>query len=290
MTVSINSSAAGVNQDDSHATKTITFDGTVGAVGATTVFSVSGEVLVERLVCMCTDSLTDTGTAGTPTISLGVTGSPALFIAATTTTDIDVDELWVDTGPDANGVAVPAALKDIAITDDIILTVANATPAVAEVSKATFPDKAGSTASDYLAVTAQDGTAYAVYTDTTGSDVAPTGAVYTAVTAGHKGKADISGATDAASVAAIFETAFNALTGFTAKITTDDTAADGTMLFTQVTKGAVADPTPHNADDSGAGAITVSVTTPGEDVEHIGGGTLQVDVWWKPLSAGASLG
>jgi len=74
------------------------------------------------MVPFCTASLTEAG--ATATIALGVTGSTALFIAATDAVEIDINEFWVDTAPDANGVALPAALKDIIITDNIIGTVA----------------------------------------------------------------------------------------------------------------------------------------------------------------------
>lgn len=105
-------------------TKTITFTGAanLGAVGAVPLFTVTGEVLIERLVPFCTTLLTEA--APTATLALGVTGSTALFIAATTATAIDADEFWVDTAPDPNGIALPAALKDIVITDNIIGTVA----------------------------------------------------------------------------------------------------------------------------------------------------------------------
>lgn len=106
--------------------KTITFDGTAGlglAGTAVPIFTVTGEVLVVALVPFCTTLLTESG--ATATLALGVTGSTALFIAATNSVDIDANEFWVDTTPDANGIALPAALKDIVITDNII-----ATPAV----------------------------------------------------------------------------------------------------------------------------------------------------------------
>ena len=59
-------------------------------------------------------------------MSLGVTSGVADFVAATTATDVDANEFWVDTAPDANGVAIPAALMDIIITDNIIGTAATA--------------------------------------------------------------------------------------------------------------------------------------------------------------------
>ena len=106
------------------ATKTITFTGAanLGAVGAVPLFTTTGEINVIKMVPFCTTLLTEA--APTATLALGVTGSTSLFVAATTATAIDANEFWVDTAPDANGIAIPAALKDIAITDNIIGTVA----------------------------------------------------------------------------------------------------------------------------------------------------------------------
>ena len=103
--------------------KTITFTGAAGfgAPGtAVALFTVTGEVLVVALVPFCTTNLLEA--APTATVALGVTGSTALFIAATNSVEIDANEFWVDTTPDANGIALPAALKDIVITDNVVLT------------------------------------------------------------------------------------------------------------------------------------------------------------------------
>lgn len=107
------------------ATKTVTFTGAanLGAVGPVPYFTVTGEVLIEKIVPFCTVNLGEA--AINSTIALGVTGSTALFIAATDAVPTILANLfWVDTAPDANGVLVPAALKDVAITDNIIATVA----------------------------------------------------------------------------------------------------------------------------------------------------------------------
>jgi len=104
------------------ATKTVTFTSAagLGAVGNVPLFTVTGQVLIAAVVPFCT-TLLDGATA---TLALGVTGSTALFVAATTATEIDANEFWVDTAPDAYGIAIPAALKDIAITANIVGTVA----------------------------------------------------------------------------------------------------------------------------------------------------------------------
>lgn len=104
------------------AIKTMTYANATGTGAQNdiiTLFTVTGEVLVHYIVPFCTTLLT----GASATLSLGVTGSTALFIAATTATEIDANEFWIDTTPDANGVAIPAALKEIAITDHIVCEV-----------------------------------------------------------------------------------------------------------------------------------------------------------------------
>ena len=116
------------------ARKTVTFTGAanLGAVGAVPLFTVTGEVMVDKIMAYCTTNLA----GATATLALGVTSGTSDFIAATTATDIDADEFWVDTGPDPNGVALPAAMQDIMITDNIIGTAgtANITGGVLEVT------------------------------------------------------------------------------------------------------------------------------------------------------------
>lgn len=137
-----------------------------------------------------------------------------------------------------------------------------------EVQTLTFPAKAASTDGDYVVFYDQAGNAWAVALDKTGLAAAePTGAAWTAIPAGRKTYVDISGGTDAASVAALIETAIDALTGLTTVITTDDAAANGTMLLTQTVPGPTTNPVPHNADDSGAGSITGVQTTAGVATE-----------------------
>ena len=125
----------------------------------------------------------------------------------------------------------------------------------------TFPALIGATAGDYIVITDGNGLNWAAALNTTGSAPAPTGAAYTAIPAGRKVNVDISGTTTAATVAAAVKLALNALSGFTSVITLNDTAADGTMIVTQLVTGTVAAPVPHNAADSGAGSITVSASS-----------------------------
>lgn len=106
--------------------KTVTFDDGVGTgdIGAVPIFTVTGEILVEKLVPYCITTVTEEGTPGGATLSLGVTGGVDDFIAATTALSIDADMFWVDNAPDPNSVALPAALQNILTTDNIIGTVA----------------------------------------------------------------------------------------------------------------------------------------------------------------------
>lgn len=58
------------------------------------LFTVTGDVLL-RIYGVCTTDLAST----TGTVALGITGNTALFIAATTATAIDQNEIWNDTSP-----------------------------------------------------------------------------------------------------------------------------------------------------------------------------------------------
>jgi len=107
--------------------KEITFTGAagLGAVGNVPLFTVTGEVLVVYLVPYTVLTLTEA--LATATLALGVTNLTSLFIAATNAVNLLTGEFWTEAtgGGTANaGIAVPAALKDIAITSNIVGTVA----------------------------------------------------------------------------------------------------------------------------------------------------------------------
>jgi len=136
---------------------------------------------------------------------------------------------------------------------------------VANIDTATFDTKANTGDGDYLIITDTAGLEWAVAADLTGSSAEPTGALWLAIPAARKAQADISLATDAASVAAVFELAFDGLADVS--FATDDSAADGTMLFTQSLRGVTAAPQFKNADDSGAGSISAVESTAGVDSE-----------------------
>ena len=81
--------------------------------------------MVVAIAPFCTTDVTVDGGTGTATLQVGVANATTLFISATTPADIDANEFWVDTTPDPNGIALPAALKEIAITQDIQAEVVN---------------------------------------------------------------------------------------------------------------------------------------------------------------------
>lgn len=104
------------------ARKTIAFTGAanLGATGAVPLFTITGKVLIDRIIGVCTEDL---ASAGGGTLALGVTGATTLLIAATTATGIDNGHLWVSNAPNLNGIALPAGLLNIAIAQNIIGTV-----------------------------------------------------------------------------------------------------------------------------------------------------------------------
>lgn len=104
------------------ASKLITFTGAagLGAIGAVPLFTLTGKVILDRIIGVVETDLV----GATSTLALGVIGSTALLIAATTATDLDLNELWVSATPNATGIAIPAGLQNIAIAADIIGTVA----------------------------------------------------------------------------------------------------------------------------------------------------------------------
>lgn len=103
--------------DDERVIKSITYTagGTGAAATTTTIFNVTGNVLVTYTAAFCTTSLTES--AGTPTLAYGVGSATliAIFIAATTATAIDQNELWVDNDPDVTSEVIPAQMKDVYI-------------------------------------------------------------------------------------------------------------------------------------------------------------------------------
>jgi len=157
----------------------------------------------------------------------------------------------VDSATPYIDIAAVSTIGDLAVT-----AVGNV-----EVQTVTFDTKANSTAGDFVVVYDTTGQAWGISLDVAGTDPEPTAAAWLAIPAANKVHVDISGATTAAEVAAAVEVVFDALTGVTSVLTTSDAAANGTMTFTSVARGSVADPVVSDDDGAGAGSIAAVVTT-----------------------------
>lgn len=102
-------------------TKEITFSAlTTGAVGPTTLFTVTGTVAV-RLFGV----ISGTDVTGSGTIEAGIAGNTAALLAQTTGTALDVGEIWIDNAP-ATVEALPT-LQILTAGTDIIQTIATDT-------------------------------------------------------------------------------------------------------------------------------------------------------------------
>lgn len=124
----------------------------------------------------------------------------------------------------------------------------------------TFDTFANTTDIEYVVLIDKDGLQWAIAADKTGSSVAPSGAVWTAIPAGRKAQVDISGDTTAANVADAFVTAFNLLTGFTGQFSLTDNT-DGTVTIEAVAAGpTLGTPLSLLEDDSGAGSVVVNAS------------------------------
>ena len=106
--------------------KSITFDGTTGngAIGNIVYFAITGGVHVVSLDAIVTSNVTVDGGTGAASMSLGVVNDTVLFVAAVVATNLTAaNGLWYSGTPNANGIALPAAYKDIAIKQNIVAAV-----------------------------------------------------------------------------------------------------------------------------------------------------------------------
>lgn len=100
--------------------KSITYlTASTGATGATTLFTVTGDVMVE-IFAVCSVDLTGAGA----TLEVGIAGNTAALIAQTTGTTIDVGEIWATTSPAT--VLTEPAWKILTNSTNIIQTIATA--------------------------------------------------------------------------------------------------------------------------------------------------------------------
>ena len=100
------------------------FTDDTGAAGAFTIFTVTGDVVVQ-VFGLC-QILMDSG--GAAKIELGIAGNTASLIAQTTATDLDAYEAWQDAGPEPNPGPVSLDSRGFVIANgaNIILTVSAA--------------------------------------------------------------------------------------------------------------------------------------------------------------------
>lgn len=101
-------------------TKAITYaTATTGAIGVTTLFTVTG-VVAMRVFAVCGTDLTGAGA----TIEIGIVGNTAAVIAQSVGTTIDTGEIWYGTNPPTVGV-LPSVL--VLSATNVIQTIATAT-------------------------------------------------------------------------------------------------------------------------------------------------------------------
>ena len=100
------------------------FTDDTGASGAYTIFTVTGDVVVQ-VFGLC-QVLLDSG--GVAKIELGIAGNTAALIAQTTATELDAYETWQDASPEASPGAVSLDSRGFVIANgaDIILTISAA--------------------------------------------------------------------------------------------------------------------------------------------------------------------
>lgn len=89
----------------------------LGAQGAATLFTVTGDVIV-GLFAVCSENLAGAGA----TLEVGIVGNTAALLAQTTGTNIDAGHVWIDNAP-ATVEALPSP-KILTNGTDIIETIA----------------------------------------------------------------------------------------------------------------------------------------------------------------------
>jgi hypothetical protein len=116
MTVTKSSKAGFAGELDYFVKKELTFSNDTGTVS---LFTVTGDLLV-KIVPVCK---TNVASAAAGNIEMGVSGDTNAMIAATTGTDIDANEIWVDASPDSN-IEPMSTVREYIISnsDNVILT------------------------------------------------------------------------------------------------------------------------------------------------------------------------
>lgn len=96
--------------------KELTFSNDTGTL---TLFTVTGDVMV-RIVPICK---TNVASAAAANVELGVSADTDAILAATVATDLDANEIWIDTTPTTT-IEAESTRRDYIISngDDVILT------------------------------------------------------------------------------------------------------------------------------------------------------------------------
>ncbi len=244
--------AALFTTDDTAAngTMTITSDA-YGATGTPTAFASDGIAASSAAVTLTTTGVALTAPSGA--IYTAIAAGRKVVVDLTAGADVNDEDIAASVKVALEALTGFTALFTITDPADGTLVI---TSDAYGATGATAPHNTGDSGAGSIATTLS----------TTGVALtAPTGAIWTAIAGANKSVVDLTaaGASTAAQVAAAVELAIDALTGFSAVITTDDSAANGTMLLTAAVRGPVTNPVPKNADDSGAGSIAGVQTAAG---------------------------
>lgn len=148
-----------------------------------------------------------------------------------------------------------------------------------DIDTVTFPDILSIDDADYLVITDTNGLKWAVAADKNGG-TPPTGPIWTAIPNGRKSNCDVSLAVTAEDMAAAFELCFDALAGFSAVVTTDDSGTPGDMTFTSVAYAPAAIAAGHATDDSPTGAFMITETRLGR------ASTVPAGLIWEAIPSG----
>ena len=189
------------------------------------------------------------GSAGAPTL---LQGNGLSAIAETAT------GIYTLTLQDGYRKLLSASAALVSLANRTAKTCVTGTPAN---QSATFATKAATTSGDHIVLTDTNGAKWGISLDVTGSAAEPTGAVWASIAAAKKVHVDISSATTGAEVAALVETAVDALTGFTAVITS--TVSVAAIGFVQAYRAPVAAIVSYKSDETAVGSTTVAEVTAG---------------------------
>lgn len=160
-------------------------------------------------------------------------------------------------------VATPATKTFSPGVAEISEVICAADAGVKEIQTMTFPTKAAATQGDYIVFYDTLGKKYAVSIDKDGTGVEPTGAIWAGIVSSRKKVCYIGAQTTAAQVAAKALLSIKQIEEYSTSIFTWVDSGSGVLTGTQAKVGAVTNPVPKSADDSGAGGLLGAQSTGG---------------------------